>query len=448
MTGVLMTMHDDDLRVDPDRTQAVPDMAALLADGTGLPDSSPDEGWLGERYALEALIGRGGVGDVHRATDTLLHRQVAIKVLRERTASDVDRDRFRDEARTLAVLMHPGLVTVLDVGDTEGRPFLVMELVEGSTLAGVLADGPLGVDETARILGRVATALAYAHDRGVVHRDVKPGNVLLGDDGRVKLADFGIARLVGDNVRHTLPGTMIGTVAYLAPEQVTGGELTQAVDVYALGLVLLEALTGTKTYAGPPVEAALARLSRPPVVPAELPDRVRDLVLAMTTSDPRRRPSARQVADELAHVAREESGSALPLPAAARVGRRWRTRPALVAVAALVALLLGVGGGLLGAGSPSAADRSAVAASAGGAATGAPTAPPRRTTDGAGAQAASGQAVEKVAEQPPTPEQTGSGSRVKAPGKAKAKGKAPSQGKPKGKAKGKSKGKAKGRGKR
>ncbi len=454
-----MTTRDDDLHVDPDRTHAVPDMAVLLDDTTGaLPDSSPDQGWLDERYVLDAVVGRGGVGDVHRATDTLLHRPVAVKVLRERTATEVDRARFRSEARTLAALMHPGLVTVLDVGDTEGRPYLVMELVEGSTLSGVLADGPLPVAESARVLARVAEALAYAHDRGVVHRDVKPGNVLLGDDGRVKLADFGIARLVGDNVRHTLPGTLIGTVAYLAPEQVTGDELTQAVDVYALGLVLLESVTGVKAYTGSVVEAAMARLSRPPHVPSELPGRLRDLVRAMTATDPRLRPSAGQVADELAHVAREERGAGVLVPSTGLAGRRWTSRPVLAAAAVLVALALATGSGLLGGGAPSAADRPSSAASVATTGASSPTAPPRRTTNGGGTQAAPAQEVAAAATRSAPRQHDRQGAKAAAKGPAKAKHRAKEHGarkaerhgngKGKGASKGGSKGGSQGKGRR
>ncbi|SFI47455.1 serine/threonine-protein kinase [Nocardioides psychrotolerans] len=441
-----MTTRDDDLHVDPDRTRAVPDVAALLNDTAGaLPASSPDQGWLGERYVLDAVVGRGGVGDVHRATDTLLHRSVAVKVLRQRTASECDRVRFGSEARTLAGLMHPGLVTVLDVGDTEGRPYLVMELVEGSTLSGALADGPLPVAEVARILSRVAEALAYAHGRGVVHRDVKPGNVLLGDDGRVKLADFGIARLVGDNVRHTLPGTLIGTVAYLAPEQVTGDELTQAVDVYALGLVLLESVTGAKAYAGPVVEAALARLTRPPHVPDELPARVRDLVRAMTATDPRRRPTAGHVADELAHVAREESGAALPLPTTSLAGRRWTSRPVLVAAAALVVLALAAGSGLVGGPSDGASGGPSAGPSAG------PSVGPSvGGAPSAAARPAAARGVAAATEQP-SPRKgshTTAKPRAEAPAKARRQAKGHGNSKAKGHGKGGKSGASKGKGRR
>ncbi len=222
---------------------------------------------LGDRYELGEVIGRGGMADVYRASDRTLHRDVAIKVLRETAGDESDRNRFTGEARTLARLNHAGLVMVLDAGISAEQPFLVMELVEGQTLAQLCSGGGLDADRVRAIGAQVAEALAYAHGRGVVHRDVKPGNVLLGAGERVKLADFGIARLIGDTVRHTKTGHAIGTAAYLSPEQVRGEDVTPAADIYALGLVLLEALTGERAYPGSPTESALARLSRPPERP-------------------------------------------------------------------------------------------------------------------------------------------------------------------------------------
>ena len=255
---------------------------------------------LGERYELGAVLGRGGAADVFRATDRLLSREVAVKLLRESAESETDRLRFTSEATMLAGLNHPGLVTVLDAGITVERPYLVMELVEGETLSQAGARAPLGSARAAEVGRQLAEALAYAHERGVVHRDVKPGNVLLGADGRVKLADFGIARLIGDTVRHTQTGHAIGTPAYLSPEQVRGDAVTTAADVYSLGLALLEALTGERAYAGSPTEAALARLSRPPDVPSTLPSPWRTLLTAMTRTEPADRPTAEAVAGELA----------------------------------------------------------------------------------------------------------------------------------------------------
>lgn len=257
---------------------------------------------VANRYVLDSLVGRGGVADVYRADDTVLSRQVAVKVLRDVAGSESDRARFVAEARTLANLGHHGLVTVLDAGlggDHMAQPFLVMELVDGRTLAAEIARGPLDQRRVEEIARQLADAVAYAHGREVVHRDVKPGNVLLHPSGAVKLADFGIARLIGDTVRHTRTGHAVGTAAYLAPEQVLGEPLTTAVDVYSLGLVLLEMFTGRLAYPGPPTEAALARLSRQPEIPDDVPAGWRDLIVAMTARHPGERPDAARVREAL-----------------------------------------------------------------------------------------------------------------------------------------------------
>ncbi len=275
--------------------------------------SSDNAVTLGERYLLADVLGRGGMADVYRATDQLLSRAVAIKVLRDTAESESDRQRFTAEARTLAGLNHPGLVMVLDAGITAEQPYLVMELVEGPTLAQSCAGTALDVVRVGEIGAQLADALAYAHAQGVVHRDVKPGNVLLGAHGRVKLADFGIARLIGDTVRHTKTGHAIGTPAYLAPEQVRGDEITPAVDVYSLGLVLLEALTGERAYPGSPTEAALVRLHKPPYIPEHLSEHWRRLLTAMTAIEPAGRPTAAEVASAL------RTGATGPEPAATQV---------------------------------------------------------------------------------------------------------------------------------
>lgn len=266
---------------------------------------------LGNRYELDEIVGRGGMADVYRGVDRTLRRPVAVKVLREGAEDESDRARFTTEARTLARLSHAGLVTVLDAGITEERPFLVLELVDGPTLAEVSAEGPIDADRVAGIGAQLADALAYAHEQGVVHRDVKPANVLLATETRVKLADFGIARLIGDTVRHTRTGQAIGTAAYLAPEQVRGEEVTPAADIYSLGLVLLEALTGERAYPGAPSESALARLSRQPEVPSSLP--WRDLLAQMTALDPTSRPDAREVARRLRGTPERTSTPTRPL---------------------------------------------------------------------------------------------------------------------------------------
>ena len=260
--------------------------------------TTPDEDLLGGRYRLGEVLGTGGMAQVRRAQDLLLGREVAVKVLRD-TVDEVDRERFTSEAQLLANLSHPALVTVLDAGITEERPFVVMELVEGPTLAAALGPGPLPALEVARIGAQVAHALAHAHQQGVVHRDVKPANVLLDDGGPVKLADFGIARLIGDTMRHTATGTAIGTAAYVSPEQVQGDLVDGATDVYSLGLVLLEALTGDRAFPGTPTEAALARLHRQPDIPDHLPQPWRDLIGLMVARDPAERAAAKMVAATL-----------------------------------------------------------------------------------------------------------------------------------------------------
>jgi serine/threonine protein kinase len=260
---------------------------------------------LAGRYVLGDLLGRGGMADVHRAYDELLERPVAVKLLRDVAGTD----RFRSEARILGRLTHPGLVTVLDAGVTDGVPWLVLELVEGGTLADACRAAPLAPVRTAQIGADLAEALGHVHRSGLVHRDVKPGNILLAHDGRVLLTDFGVARLVEGAVPATATGITMGTAAYLAPEQVRGERVTGAADVYALGLVLLEALTGRREYPGAPTEAALARLSRPPEVPRSLPAGWRRVLQAMTAEAPAVRPASEKLAGVLRGLSEADAGS-------------------------------------------------------------------------------------------------------------------------------------------
>jgi len=273
-------------------------------------DTNAEPRVLGGRYALGALLGRGGMADVFRAEDLTLRRPVAVKVLREVAGDESDRARFVSEARTLAGLSHSGLVTVLDAGfglgsagsvDADAHPFLVMELVDGRTIGQVAqsSGGTLPVEDVGSVGAQVAEALAYVHRNGVVHRDVKPGNILLGPRQRVRLADFGVARLVADSTGHTKTGYVIGTAAYLAPEQVTGDEVSGATDVYSLGLVLLEAITGRREFPGAATEAAVARLHRDPEVPDSLAEEWRGLLARMLARDPAGRPTADEVAERL-----------------------------------------------------------------------------------------------------------------------------------------------------
>jgi hypothetical protein len=258
---------------------------------------------LGHRYVLEGLIGRGGMGEVYRARDRVLGRPVAVKLMRSVAADDTQRARFEAEARTLARMNHPGLVTILDAATTDEDPYLVMELVDGPSLAECCRGTALEPERVAAVGAQLADALGHAHAAGIVHRDLKPGNVLLGADDRALLADFGLARLMSDVVRHTSNGVTIGTAAYLAPEQVRGEDVTPAVDVFALGLVLLEALTGEQAYQGPPVQAALARLTSGPAIPDTVPPRWRELLQAMTALEAAQRPSTAAVAATLRELA-------------------------------------------------------------------------------------------------------------------------------------------------
>jgi serine/threonine protein kinase len=260
------------------------------------------DGLIGGRYRPERLLGRGGSAEVWCCTDEALDRQVALKLVT--SSGGEDAGRVGDEARLLARLSHPGLVPVYDAGtDEHGRPWVVMELVDGETLSDAIKRGPMSSERVADIGARLADALAYVHGQALIHRDVKPANVLLGHDGRVRLTDFGIARLI-DAAKVTATGLTVGTASYLSPEQVTAEPVGTASDVYSLGLVLLECLTGEREYPGSAVEVALARLSRPPRIPADLPDGWPGLLTAMTDRDPAKRPTCAQVAADLHAIVR------------------------------------------------------------------------------------------------------------------------------------------------
>jgi hypothetical protein len=204
---------------------------------------------LGGRYRLRSLLAAGGMGAVWVADDAVLGRQVAVKLLSEALAGDgLAAERLRREARAAAGLEHPGIARVLDLGEDRGRPYLVMELLHGESLAQRLARaGPLPPAEAARVVAAAAEALQVAHRAGIVHRDVKPGNVFLTGDGEVKLLDFGIASAA--NEAALTGGDLIGTAAYLAPERMLGHDATPAADVYALGVLLYELLAGRPPFA-------------------------------------------------------------------------------------------------------------------------------------------------------------------------------------------------------
>ncbi len=283
---------------------------------------------LDDRYRLGPLLGQGGAAVVHDAVDTVLGRRVAVKLYR--AADPLGRYRFASEARLLAGLTHPGLVTVYDVCLDDDQPFLVLQLVNGPTLREVMNPGPFTPDAVARIGAQLADALAYIHARDVVHRDVKPSNILVDPSGEARLADFGLARVLS-GTHLTRSGEYVGTAAYLAPEQITDREVGPPADIYALGLVLLECLTGRTEYTGTAAETALARLSRPPRIPQELPPAWRNLLAAMTAYEPADRPDAARCAQLLTEVT-SPTEPLIPKPRSAPV----RPRAVHAGLAALV----------------------------------------------------------------------------------------------------------------
>ena len=256
---------------------------------------------LDERYRLDGVLGRGGYATVFRARDLHLDRDVAVKVFAAAAADTTDAARVASETRLLASLTHPSLVTLFDAHLESTPAYLVMELIDGPTLAARIARGPLSPGDTAVLAGELGEALHVIHDRGIVHRDIKPSNVLLRPSAiptappRATLADFGIASLV-DSAKVTVTGTLVGTAAYLSPEQARGERAGTPTDVYALGLVLLEALTGRRAYPqATPHEALAARLVAPPRIPDEVPADWRGLLSAMTALEPAHRPDAHAV---------------------------------------------------------------------------------------------------------------------------------------------------------
>ena len=265
----------------------------------------PEASVVAGRYVIESVLGRGGLATVYRARDESLRRQVALKVVDAGDADTSAIDRGRSEIELLASLSHPALVTLFDAGtfDTAVGPrsVLVMELVDGPDLGARLAQGPVAHDDVARLTLELAEALHVVHARGIVHRDIKPGNVLLArsvvplKEFTAKLADFGIAYLV-DATRLTATGTLIGTAAYLSPEQAKGLAPQPPSDIYSLGLVILEALTRERAFPGSLAESAVARLSRDPELPPTLSAEWRDLLGRMTARDPDARPTALDVA--------------------------------------------------------------------------------------------------------------------------------------------------------
>jgi serine/threonine protein kinase len=255
---------------------------------------------LDVRYRLEERIAAGGVGQVWRATDLLLRRPVAVKVLRPEYAGHPETlDRFRAEARHAGALPHPCITQVYDYcdGGPDAAPYLVMELIDGPSLADILDFGAINAARALGIIAQAAAGLAAAHQAGLVHRDIKPANILLSRDGRVKLTDFGIAHAAG-SAPVTAPELIMGTAQYLAPERITGQTCGPASDLYSLGIVLYECLTGRPPFDGTSAEVMSAHLhAQLPPLPSGVPPAIGELLARLTAKDPALRlPDAAELA--------------------------------------------------------------------------------------------------------------------------------------------------------
>jgi len=315
---------------------------------------------LAGRYRVIKRLGVGGMAAVYLAHDERLARDVAIKRMHLSERDDVDARRFQREAKLGASLSHPNLVSIFDAEEDEESVLLVMEYVEGETLADVLARGPVEPRRAVEIVRAVAAALDHAHASGIVHRDIKPANILLGRNGSVKLADLGIAKAV-ERTDITDTGTVLGTPVYMAPEQLQGGELGPAVDVYALATMAFELLTGRKARSGrAAVEIAHQVVNEPPPDPREVNPRIpgpaADAIRAGMAKDPSERPrSAGELADRLesarpiAPVPAQEPPRTRPMlsyTTAPQRSPRWAAVFALGALAlAALAIVLSSGGG-------------------------------------------------------------------------------------------------------
>jgi serine/threonine protein kinase len=256
---------------------------------------------FGGRYQLSSRVAIGGMGEVWQATDLVIGRTVAIKILKDEYLGDPGfLERFRAEARHAALVNHEGIANVFDYGEEDGSAFLVMELVPGEALSTILErDRTLSTDKVLDIVAQTANALHAAHSAGLVHRDIKPGNLLITPDGRVKITDFGIAR-IADQVPLTATGQVMGTVQYLSPEQASGHPASPTTDIYSLGIVAYEALAGRRPFTGESqVAIAMAQINEtPPELPATIAEPVRNLVYSSIAKSPADRPAS------AAHLAR------------------------------------------------------------------------------------------------------------------------------------------------
>lgn len=270
---------------------------------------------MGDRYKLTERIAIGGMGEVWKASDEVLGRTVAIKILKEEyTGDEAFLRRFRAEARHTALLNHPGIADIYDYGEQAGSGYLVMELVPGRPLSVILEkDKTLSWEKTLSIIAQTGRALQVAHDQGLVHRDVKPGNLLITPTRRVKITDFGIARLA-DQVPLTATGQVMGTVQYLSPEQATGQHATGSSDIYALGIIGYEALAGHRPFTGESqIAIALKQVNDPPPdLPDSVPEPVRALIMSMLAKDPGQRPvNATKLAEAADALLRHDTDAAV-----------------------------------------------------------------------------------------------------------------------------------------
>ncbi len=259
---------------------------------------------LGGRYRLDELLGRGAVGEVWRAYDTGLDRQVAVKVVLERI-EDPDLVRFEREAKLAARLGHPGITVVHDIGTDDGQPFIVMELLDGRDLQAVLSASPAGlpVIEAVRLVAQAAEALQVAHQGHVIHRDIKPVNLFVQSNGQLKICDFGVAR-AADSADSIMASYILGTPAYMSPEECDGREVDERGDIYSLGCVLYALLTGRQPFLGRPLEVMACHRAAAPQPPrlirSDIPSDLETLVLRLLDKDPVNRPaSAAEVAQAL-----------------------------------------------------------------------------------------------------------------------------------------------------
>jgi eukaryotic-like serine/threonine-protein kinase len=281
---------------------------------------------LAGRYRLGNQIAAGGVGEVWLGEDQMLARPVAVKLLRTEYAQHAEtRARFRFEAQHAASLSHPAIAQVYDYqdeGNAEFQPFLVMELIDGPSLADVLSDGPIDPERVMDIVAQGASGLDAAHRAGLVHRDIKPANLLITSAGQVKITDFGIAHAAG-SAPITRHGQLIGTPAYLAPERVAGQAAAPASDLYSLGILAHECLTGVRPYEGTAMEIALAHGQRAlPALPRSVPARVAAFIAELTAKDPAARPASAWLASARAAELRDSLAATSLPPASFTPGHR------------------------------------------------------------------------------------------------------------------------------